>query len=682
MIRGLIVFICIVRSLSAIAQQENRSADTTQVLDEVTIEAFQYDRPLSEVPASIGLLQTKELERFSNTSLLSAINTVPGVRMEERSPGSYRLAIRGSSLRSPFGVRNVKVYWNGLPFTDAGGNTYLNLLDQNSFQQAEIIKGPGTSLYGAGTGGVLLLKNSPVKSGIDVSAMAGSYGLMRYTMQAKSHSDQSNIQVLYAHQQSDGYRQQTKMARDVVQTQADFLVNEKGTLSANILYADLYYQTPGALTKQQYQTDPRQARPTAGPNPGAIEQKAAVYNKTFYSGLSYDYQWNDRWSNTTGVYGSFTQFDNPAIRNVEKRVEQGMGARTNTQYIFPKGKLNFGAEYQRSFSPVKVYDNNQGQSGAMQTDDEISINTYFGFAQAEFYLPANFFLTAGASINKLDVNDIKLSDTPPRNASNNFDLVFSPRIALLNKISPYISIHASYSQGYSPPTSQELFPSTGQFNPDLKPEQGKNSEIGIRGLLFNTTFTYDVVVYNFQLNETIVTRRLDDGAEYFVNAGKTQQRGAEIQLGWSPHLSPQSFLSNLKVWTSFTYNDYTFKNYAKDTTNYSGNKLTGIAPHIVVAGLDLNIQTGLYTNITFTYTDRIPVNDANTDYANDYFLLGARAGYKKQWQRLSLDIFGGVDNALNAKYSLGNDLNAALGRYYNAAPGINYYAGLKTGLSL
>ena len=682
MIRGLIVFICIVRSLSAIAQQENRSADTTKVLDEVTIEAFQYDRPLSEVPASIGFLQTKELERFSNTSLLSAINTVPGVRMEERSPGSYRLAIRGSSLRSPFGVRNVKVYWNGLPFTDAGGNTYLNLLDQNSFQQAEIIKGPGTSLYGAGTGGVLLLKNSPVKSGIDVSAMAGSYGLMRYTMQAKSHSDQSNIQVLYAHQQSDGYRQQTKMARDVVQTQADFLVNEKGTLSANILYADLYYQTPGALTKQQYQTDPRQARPTAGPNPGAIEQKAAVYNKTFYSGLSYDYQWNDRWSNTTGVYGSFTQFDNPAIRNVEKRVEQGMGARTNTQYIFPKGKLNFGAEYQRSFSPVKVYDNNQGQSGAMQTDDEISINTYFGFAQAEFYLPANFFLTAGASINKLNVNDIKLLDTPPRNASNNFDLVFSPRIALLNKISPYISIHASYSQGYSPPTSQELFPSTGQFNPDLKPEQGKNSEIGIRGLLFNTTFTYDVVVYNFQLNETIVTRRLDDGAEYFVNAGKTQQRGAEIQLGWSPHLLPQSFLSNLKVWTSFTYNDYTFKNYAKDTTNYSGNKLTGIAPHIVVAGLDLNIQTGLYTNITFTYTDRIPVNDANTDYANDYFLLGARAGYKKQWQRLSLDIFGGVDNALNAKYSLGNDLNAALGRYYNAAPGINYYAGLKTGLSL
>jgi iron complex outermembrane receptor protein len=48
--------------------------------------------------------------------------------MEERSPGSYRLNIRGSSLRSPFGVRNVKIYYNNIPFTDPGGNTYLNSL--------------------------------------------------------------------------------------------------------------------------------------------------------------------------------------------------------------------------------------------------------------------------------------------------------------------------------------------------------------------------------------------------------------------------------------------------------------------------------------------------------------------------------------------------------------------------
>ena len=41
-----------------------------------------------------------------------------------------------------------------------------------------------------------------------------------------------------------------------------------------------------------------------------------------------------------------------------------------------------------------------------------------------------------------------------------------------------------------------------------------------------------------------------------------------------------------------------------------------------------------------------------------------------------MEIFGSVDNIFNTKYSLGNDINAAAGRYYNAAPGINYYVGI------
>ena len=47
----------------------------------------------------------------------------------------------------------MKVYWNEIPLTDGGGNTYLNLVDLNELTGAEIIKGPAASTYGAGTGG-------------------------------------------------------------------------------------------------------------------------------------------------------------------------------------------------------------------------------------------------------------------------------------------------------------------------------------------------------------------------------------------------------------------------------------------------------------------------------------------------------------------------------------------------
>lgn len=103
--------------------------DSVRHLQEVTVEAYAANRELKDIPASIGVLNRTDLERFSANSLVPAFNMLPGVRMEERSPGSYRFSIRGSLLRSPFGVRNVKFYWNGLPLTDGGGNTYLNLID-------------------------------------------------------------------------------------------------------------------------------------------------------------------------------------------------------------------------------------------------------------------------------------------------------------------------------------------------------------------------------------------------------------------------------------------------------------------------------------------------------------------------------------------------------------------------
>src|SRR5690606_27814540 len=93
--------------------------------------------------------------------------------------GSYRISIRGSSLRAPFGVRNVKIYYNGIPFTDPGGTSYLNQLGYNNVNSLEIIKGPAGSLYGAGTGGILLLKNNPdyFQPGASVSYITGTDAL-------------------------------------------------------------------------------------------------------------------------------------------------------------------------------------------------------------------------------------------------------------------------------------------------------------------------------------------------------------------------------------------------------------------------------------------------------------------------------------------------------------------------
>ncbi|HTE30094.1 MAG TPA: TonB-dependent receptor [Chryseolinea sp.] len=664
------------------AQDSIPPLDSTRILQEVLVHGYLYDRPLSEVPASIAIITRQDLERFSNTSILPVVNTIPGVRMEERSPGSYRFSIRGSLLRSPFGVRNVKLYWNGLPLTDGGGNTYLNLIDFNAVTSTEIIKGPGGSLYGAGTGGVVLLnKTIGNHPSISVSSVFGSYGLQRYQFQGEAGNDKVKASVQYTHQQADGYREQTRMRRDAFNGDITFVLGSKSSLSATLFYTDLFYQTPGGLTKAQYDDNPTQARPpktTPPPQPGAVETKAAVENKTGYGGIIYNYDWNDHWTSKTGVYGSVTSFQNPTIRNYESRDEDNVGARHETQYDFNqnswKGKITFGGEYQYFFSPVQVYTNSNGDPGNIQSDDELKSKQLLLFAQAEFELPRDFFVTIGGSGTYLKYDYLAKLPAPVQQ-ERKFDPVFSPRVAVLKKFGPNVSVFASLSKGFSPPSLAEVRPSAGTYNNSLKPERGISYEAGLRGGIFRQQVTFDMAVYDFELDETIVIQRTADGAEFFVNAGETSQRGIEAKVAWSPVMTSKTF-SYFKLWSSYTYNHYRFTEYVQDAVDYSGNRLTGIAPTIAVIGVDISLWK-FYINLTGSYTDAIPLNDANTEYASAYTLLGARLGYKTNLsQTFPLDLFVGMDNALDETYSLGNDLNAIGGRYYNSAAGRNVYVGL------
>src|SRR5690606_28147405 len=150
-----------------------------------------------------------------------------------------------------------------------------------------------------------------------------------------------------------------------------------------------------------------------------------------------------------------------------------------------------------------------------------------------------------------------------------------------------------------------------------------------------------------------------------INAGKTSQRGFETYLGYDV-VNDQGFLSLFKIWASYAYQHYRFKEYAPLDTDYSGKKLTGVAPTTFSSGIDILLQKRVSANMTINYVDHIPLNDANTAFADSYVLLGLRAGYTLPFGTSSrVQLYAGIDNALDEVYSLGNDLNAFGGRYYN-----------------
>lgn len=668
----------------SVTAQTGSSKDSAKTLQEVEVHAFGQNRQLKETGMAISVITPAQLDRYNNMSLLPAINATPGVRMEERSPGSYRLNIRGSSLRSPFGVRNVKVYWNGIPLTDPGGSTYLNQFSFYNIRQIEIVRGPASSLYGAGTGGAVLLssRSDNFKAGADLGYTGGSFGLLNLKAQVRlGNTDRNNV-FSYSRQSGDGYRDHTSFRRDMASWESQLRFNDRQSLQTSVLYGDLYYQTPGGLTKTEFLANPRGARPAAGAFPGADQAQAGIRQQTFLAGITHNYSFSDALENTTTVFGAFSVLKNPTFRNYEKRSEPHFGGRTVFTWrkqLSNSANLNIlaGGEAQRGFFTTRTFANNGGSPGILQTDDEINNWLYSVFAQAELQLKTGTTVQAGVSSNKSSINIQRLSspDLPPQKRTYNNE--WAPRVSISQKIIPQLLVYASVSKGFSPPTSQEVLPSTTVINTNLNAEHGFSYEAGVKSSWFNNALYVEVNAFRYQLQDAIVQRRDASGADYFENAGSTKQEGIESQARYNFIPKYQGFVSNLQLWASHTWYFFHYKNFKQVSTDLNGKALPGVAPHTVAAGLDLNTKPGLYANISFFYSDRTPLNDANTDYASSYQLTSGRIGWRKAFTaHLSTDLYAGVDNLFDIEYSLGNDINAAGGRYFNTAAGVNYFGGL------
>jgi iron complex outermembrane receptor protein len=691
-------------------------ADTTAravALPEATVTGYGQRLPLRRTAAAVGVLDARAIQQFNPAALTQAVNTLPGVRLEERATASYRLSIRGSTLRSPFGVRNVKVYYNGIPFTEAGGSTPLNLLDPALIGRLEVLKGPAGSVYGAGTGGVARFGTPEVAPGtsrVAAEATVGSYGLRRTGLSAETSGAASSVRAQYAHQELAGYRQQSALQRDVFALDVRSIASPKTTLAAHLLYTDISYQLPGGLTRAQFDADPRQARPGTATAPGQVAQGAFYASRTGLLGLTHTYRFLDRLELETTLYGSGTAIRTASLTDYERNTGLGLGGRTALRYRTALAgrtlRLQAGGEAQAGFANGRSYQNQAGTPGPLRYDDEVTTTTGFVFAQADYELPARLLLTAGASYNHLRYGIARVSSAlpapaPPRyQFGRDFRPVVSPRVALMKEFGRSFSAYASVSTGFAPPTTDEIRTSNGELNRDLQAERGTSYEVGARGSFFASRLRYELTGFDLELRQTMVSSTTDQGVVVFRNTGSTRQRGLEAALsGWlwqqqrggrevagtGPAGPADAERSNaavggLRAWASYAYNDFRFGRYPSGGTDLRGNRLTGTTPHTLSAGLEFTERLGFYLSPNLSHQASVVLTDASTETAPGYWVFGARGGWRRTLAgHLETNLYAGLDNATDRRYSLGNDLNAFGGRYFQPAPGRAWYAGAQLG---
>jgi iron complex outermembrane receptor protein len=216
-----------------------------------------------------------------------------------------------------------------------------------------------------------------------------------------------------------------------------------------------------------------------------------------------------------------------------------------------------------------------------------------------------------------------------------------------------LTVYAQLSKGYSSPTIAEIRPSTGGTFTGLQAEYGWNKEVGVKWSADRGRIFFSTAVFQFDLKEAIVRQTNVAGAEYFSNAG---------------------------LFSSYTLNDFKFGEYQLGNNNYKGNKLTGVPDEVVIIGLNAELLNHFYFNLNFNYTGSLPLNDANTVKASAYRLWQNKIGWRGSVKKKAVDIFLLTDNLSNEEYSLGNDINAFGGRFFNPAPGRNFLLGCSINL--
>ena len=653
-------------------------------LEEVIVVGYETQRNILQTAASIAVVSTGTVNAMNSESLVFALNTIAGVRMEERASGSYRISLRGSSLRSPFGIRNVKVYWNGIPYTEPSGTTFLNLLDLSNMQTVEILKGPAGSLYGAGNGGVVRIQSTPpffddyLQTGFSI----GSFGLIKYTLGYHEKLENGHFSLKYANHSSDGYRDQNFLDRNVLELSGSVDFSPTRSLSANLLYSDLRYGIPGGLTANQFATNPTQARPG---NPfvlGSEDANAGVNQQALLFGFSHDMEITKQLSNTSSVFGTFSAFENPfnldykidsrksgGFRSVFK-LDQQWG-QTNAQFLS-------GVEYQASNYASRNYTNDSSRVGDLNFDDELGVQSSTMFFSAQFHFPGDWIINTGLSLNQVKYQihrfETFLEGDTTGMTRLDFEQQLIPRLAIAKQLTQSITLFAGLGYGFAPPTIEEVRTNEGSINLNLQPEIGTNIEAGLRGHLLNGRLSFDATTFYYRLKDSIVQQQSERGTVLFRNAGSTKQLGVELNSSVILVDNVDAAIQKLRWNTAYTWNHFRFDEYLTVDGDFGGNELTGVAPNVMVSSLFAETRPGFYSTLSYTFNDSIPLEDDNSVNSNSYNLVQFKTGWRHTFaKKLNADLSFGIDNLLDERYSRGYDINAFGGRYYQPAPERNWF---------
>jgi len=526
----------------AIAQPQTvgqLSATPTQLGDDlqITVTTTRTPRQLLAAPGTVTLFDRENLERNPGANLRDILRYEPGLSVQQ----SPRAGLRNLNIRGLEGAR-VLLQIDGIrlpnEFNLGPFGTGRDFVDLGTLRRMEVLRGPGSSLYGSDAlGGVVTF------STLEPSDFLGDRDRYARLDTGGSSADSSFTNALTVAARADRLEFVGRYGRRDFREPnrlGDVLFRDRQAGGSNSYFGKLVYRIDERQTLKLTADVLNRATNTFFAPANLRSETGGATVLSLFSGLSanrsrvsLDYDWNnpegsfrslraqlyyqntqtpettleERWVTPAGSPPGTPASQLARRDGFNNFLDRIVGGNLQLSHAFTTGELNHTLTYgvdlsaQRNERPRRRVQTNL-VTGA-QTQNNIPDNfPTKDFPDSDTYrvgiylqdeiewgdvsiIPGLRFDTYGLATTT-DADFFRNASPPPANFSATS---FSPRLAVVWKLSPELRLFGQYARGFRAPLYDEInsgFANTlsGYFvapNPDLKAETSDGFELGLRG---------------------------------------------------------------------------------------------------------------------------------------------------------------------------------------------------------
>jgi iron complex outermembrane receptor protein len=607
--------------------------EDTQSLDEIVISATRTENRISKIPGRVEVITPEKLQLTGYQSIDEILTLLPGVQTA-RSFGLFShkstVSMRGVSGKEQ---ARVLVLVDGIPVNKSdGGSVNWNLISTGEIERIEVVKGPGSALYGGNAMGGIINVVSKRPSKLLVGNVSGNYGTYN-TRGGKAYFGGKFENGFYwstsgMYRTSDGYITQSEADRatnpNIVNSTFDEkLINAKAgfqkteRFSADIdfsIYDDRretgekVFQPHGNTTDH----DTYSLKATMRGKENLLNWNASLfYQREDYKRVSEwkkdDYTWYDVLSlrsdygflsGVSYIWQNHTLSTGFDIRN--GAVDASDIYYTSTDQVDNRGKIDFYGIYL--------------QDELSFMEEKVKIIGGLRYDHSRFYDGA--FLIHYPSAETVFMDQYQFSGLADQTWG-----AFSPRLSMQYKPNDRYRIYGGYSRGFRPSVLDDLCRSgrvRGGFKvarPDLKPEYINNFEVGgdykpVSWARFSASAYYSLgtdFLYYVSTGDSIDMGFGNRPIMIRSNISNVDIYGFEADFTVSP-------LSYLTFFESYAFNISKIKKYHPESAvanvDLTGKYLSDVPKHSFAVGGLLKTK---YVNggLTGRYTGKMFINDQN-----------------------------------------------------------------------